>query len=66
MMRLCHPSREIIVCGGREVNLRDLQGLVFAAGASGMMIGNYLTTSGRPTEQDLRMVEDLGLGIRSL
>jgi biotin synthase len=66
MMRLCHPSREIIVCGGREVNLRDLQGLIFAAGASGMMIGNYLTTSGRPTEQDLRMVEDLGLGIRSL
>ncbi len=66
MMRLCHPSREIIVCGGREVNLRDMQGLIFAAGASGMMIGNYLTTSGRPAEDDLRMVEDLGLGIRSL
>jgi biotin synthase len=66
MMRLCHPSREIIICGGRQVNLRDLQGLIFAAGASGMMIGNYLTTSGRPAEDDLRMVEDLGLGIRSL
>jgi biotin synthase len=66
MMRLCHPSREIIICGGREVNLRDLQGLIFAAGASGMMIGNYLTTSGRPAEDDLRMVKDLGLGIRSL
>ncbi len=66
MMRLCHPSREIIICGGRAVNLRDLQGLIFAAGASGMMIGNYLTTTGRPAEDDLRMVEDLGLGIRSL
>jgi biotin synthase len=66
MMRLCHPSREIIVCGGREVNLRDLQGLIFAAGATGMMIGNYLTTSGRPAEEDLRMIEDLGLGIRPL
>jgi biotin synthase len=66
MLRLCHPSREIIVCGGRAVNLRDLQGLIFAAGASGMMIGNYLTTSGRPAEEDLRMVEDLGLGVRSL
>ncbi|MBM4312685.1 MAG: biotin synthase BioB [Deltaproteobacteria bacterium] len=66
MMRLCHPSREIIICGGRGVNLRDLQGLIFAAGASGMMIGNYLTTSGRPVEEDLRMVEDLGLGVRSL
>ncbi|MBU4371400.1 MAG: biotin synthase BioB [Proteobacteria bacterium] len=66
MMRLCHPLRELIVCGGREVNLRDLQGLIFAAGASGMMIGNYLTTSGRPAEDDLRMVEDLGLGVRPL
>lgn len=66
MMRLCHPSREIIVCGGREVNLRDLQGLIFAAGATGMMIGNYLTTSGRPAEEDLRMIEDLGLGVRPL
>jgi biotin synthase len=66
MMRLCHPSREIIVCGGREVNLRDLQGLIFAAGASGMMLGNYLTTPGRPAEDDLRMIEDLGLGARPL
>ena len=66
MMRLCHPSREIIVCGGREVNLRDLQGLIFAAGATGMMIGNYLTTTGRPAEDDLRMIEDLGLGVRTL
>ncbi|MBU1743690.1 MAG: biotin synthase BioB, partial [Proteobacteria bacterium] len=66
MMRLCHPLRELIVCGGREVNLRDLQGLIFAAGATGMMIGNYLTTSGRPAEDDLRMVEDLGLGVRPL
>jgi biotin synthase len=66
MLRLCHPSREIIVCGGREVNLRDMQGLIFAAGATGMMIGNYLTTSGRPAEEDLQMIEDLGLGVRTL
>ena len=66
MMRLCHPAREIIVCGGREVNLRELQGLIFAAGATGMMIGNYLTTPGRPAEDDLRMIEDLGLRVRPL
>lgn len=66
MMRLCHPSKEIIICGGREVNLRDLQCLIFAAGATGMMIGNYLTTPGRPVEDDLRMIEDLGLGVRPL
>ena len=63
MMRLCHPGREIIVCGGREVNLRDLQCLMFAAGATGTMAGNYLTTSGRPAEDDVRMIGDLGLSL---
>jgi biotin synthase len=64
MMRLCHPAREIIVCGGREVNLRDLQSLMFAAGATGTMAGNYLTTCGRPAEEDIRMIRDLGLSLR--
>ena len=64
MLRLCHPGREIIVCGGREVNLRDLQALMFAAGATGTMAGNYLTTSGRPAEDDVRMIRDLGLTLR--
>lgn len=64
MMRLCHPAREIIVCGGREVNLRDLQSLIFAAGATGTMAGNYLTTCGRPAEEDIRMIRDLGLSLR--
>ncbi|NNF83523.1 MAG: biotin synthase BioB, partial [Deltaproteobacteria bacterium] len=63
MMRLCHPGREIIVCGGREVNLRDMQSFMFAAGASGTMAGNYLTTTGRPAEDDVRMIRDLGLTI---
>jgi biotin synthase len=66
MLRLCHPSREIIVCGGREVNLRDLQALMFAAGATGTMAGNYLTTSGRPAEEDVQMIRDLGLSLRGL
>ncbi len=66
MLRLVHPDREIIVCGGREVNLRDLQCLMFAAGATGTMVGNYLTTSGRPGEEDQRMISDLSLSVRSL
>jgi biotin synthase len=65
MLRLTNPAREIIVCGGREVNLRDLQALMFAAGATGTMAGNYLTTEGRPAEDDLRMLRDLGLSLRS-
>jgi biotin synthase len=33
------------------------------AGASGTMIGNYLTTTGRPPEQDWQMIRDLGLDV---
>ncbi len=65
MLRLVNPAREIIVCGGREVCLRDLQGLMFAAGATGTMAGNYLTTAGRPAEDDVRMIADLGLSVRT-
>ena len=54
-------DRDIGVCGGREVNLRDLQSWIFYAGANALMIGNYLTTAGRPAAQDLKMIEDLGL-----
>ena len=57
--RFILPDKDIIVCGGREVNLRDLQSLIFAAGANGMMIGNYLTTPGREPKDDLRMIKDL-------
>ncbi len=61
MLRLVSPRARIIICGGREVNLRDLQALVFEAGANGLMIGNYLTTSGRDPKEDLQMIEDLGM-----
>jgi biotin synthase len=61
LFRFMLPTRDILVCGGREVNLRDLQPLIFAAGANGTMIGNYLTTTGRDPEEDLQMLRDLGL-----
>jgi len=61
LYRFMLPAKDIVICGGRQNNLRDMQCLIFAAGANGMMIGNYLTTLGRPPEEDLRMVRDLGL-----
>lgn len=66
LVRLMMPDKDIVVCGGRQVNLKDLQPLIFAAGANGMMIGNYLTTKGREPEEDLRMIRDLGLKPRGL
>lgn len=59
--RFILPRQEITVAGGRTVNLRDLQGLMFMAGASGLMVGNYLTTPNQPVERDLQMLKDLGL-----
>jgi biotin synthase len=61
LFRLMLPETRLQICGGRHLNLRDFQSWIFAAGADGMMIGNYLTTKGRPVEEDLRMIEDLGL-----
>lgn len=61
LFRYLLPNKRITVCGGRERNLRDLQSWIFMAGASGTMIGDFLTTSGRNIESDLQMIRDLGL-----
>lgn len=63
LMRLVNPSKSITICGGREVTLKDFQSWIFNAGANGLMIGNYLTTSGRDMAMDLTMVNDAGLSV---
>jgi biotin synthase len=50
------PEREVRVCGGRLQVLGEFHSLVFAAGADGMITGNYLTTSGRIPEDDLKLI----------
>lgn len=47
--------------GGREINLRDMQGSAMLGGANGLIIGNYLTFSGRNSATDFQMVHDAGL-----
>ena len=59
--RFILPRQEIMIAGGRSINLRDLQGMIFMAGASAMMVGNYLTTLNQSVEKDLQMLRDLGL-----
>lgn len=58
--RFILPRQEIVVAGGRAANLRDAQCMVFGAGASGLMVGNYLTTENQSAERDLQMIKDLG------
>lgn len=59
--RFLLPDRELKIAGGREAILRDLQSWMFFAGGSSFLIGNYLTTYGRPAGQDHQMLRDLGL-----
>jgi len=58
------PNKEIIICGGRRQNLGELHEMIFSAGASGIMTGNYLTTEGMSLDNDLRMIDKLGFFTR--
>jgi biotin synthase len=61
LYRFIHPKRDITVCGGREATLKDYQSWIFAAGANGVMVGNYLTTKGRSIDTDMEMIAEMGL-----
>jgi biotin synthase len=61
LFRFILPDKDIRVCGGRERNLRSLQPLMYVAGANCTVLGNYLTTPGRDSNEDLTMIADLGL-----
>ncbi len=59
--RFLLPDKDIKLCGGKETNLRQLLPLGIVAGANSLMTGNYLTTPGRETREDIEMIRDLGL-----
>jgi biotin synthase len=60
VFRYMLPRAELRIAGGRQY-LGDMQSMIFMAGASGIMIGDYLTTKGRRVEDDLKMIQDLRL-----
>lgn len=61
IFRFILPDKIIRPAGGRELNLRDMQGQLMLSGANGLIIGNYLTFSGRDAAADFQMVQDAGL-----
>jgi len=63
MARLALPSALIRFAGGREVTLQGLQDLGMRSGASGLVLGNYLTTSGRQDQDDFAMLDRLGFEV---
>jgi biotin synthase len=66
LFRLALPSVILRYAGGREVTLRDLQAIGMTAGINALIVGNYLTTLGRSTEEDFEMLADLRMPIGAL
>jgi biotin synthase len=64
VLRFLLPRTSVRICGGREAVLGERQDEIFSTGADAAMIGNYLTTLGRPPEDDLAMADALGLTVR--
>lgn len=60
IFRLLLSKQAIRIAGGRET-LKELQGLLFMAGADAMLIGGYLTVKGRAVEDDLELVKNMRL-----
>ena len=66
LFRLVIPFAMLRYAGGREVVLGDLQGAGILGGANGLIVGNYLTTLGQSTAQDIKMLQDLAVPVKAL
>ncbi len=65
--RLAMPKTILRYAGGREITLGDLgtrEGLL--GGINAVIVGNYLTTLGRPATADLDLLQDLKMPVKSL
>ncbi|WP_414709499.1 biotin synthase BioB [Pseudonocardia sp.] len=65
--RLAMPRTVLRFAGGREITLGDLgarQGLL--GGINAVIVGNYLTTLGRPAEADIDLLGELKMPIKAL
>ncbi|WP_219419045.1 biotin synthase BioB [Pseudonocardia nigra] len=65
--RLALPCTVLRFAGGREITLGDLgarQGLL--GGINAVIVGNYLTTLGRPAESDIDLLGELQMPIKAL
>ncbi|MGK5678479.1 biotin synthase BioB [Actinoplanes sp. URMC 104] len=65
--RLAMPRTILRFAGGREITLGDLgtrDGLL--GGINAVIVGNYLTTLGRPATADLELLQDLKMPVKAL
>ena len=64
--RLVMPRTILRFAGGREITLGDLAERGVRGGINAVIVGNYLTTLGRPADEDIAMLADLKMPIRAL
>ncbi|MCW2497412.1 biotin synthase BioB [Jatrophihabitans sp.] len=64
--RLVMPRTVLRFAGGREITLGDLAERGVRGGVNAVIVGNYLTTLGRPADEDLAMLADLRMPIKAL
>jgi len=65
--RLALPRTVLRFAGGREITLGDLgarRGML--GGINAVIVGNYLTTLGRPAESDIDLLGELAMPIKAL
>lgn len=62
MFRFVNPKADVKIAGGR-VHLRQLQSMMFFAGASSIISGSLLTTPNCCVENDMKMLADLELKV---
>jgi biotin synthase len=60
------PRTILRYAGGREITLGDLDTQGLLGGVNAVIVGNYLTTLGRPAAQDLATLEELRMPIKAL
>lgn len=61
--RFILPDKEIKICGGRQTGLGEYEPLLFVAGADAVIVGDYLTTKGSSVNEDLSLIQELGLTV---
>ena len=64
--RLALPRTILRFAGGREITLGDLAKDGMLGGINAVIVGNYLTTLGRPATEDLDMLADLQMPLKAL
>lgn len=58
VLRLMHPVRDIVLCGGRGQALGEWDRVASLTGVNGVMVGDYLTAKGNPFERDIQMLRE--------